>query len=502
MVGMGGVIESAAANFASELLSHPLADAAKRRRLSTAYRTAAFETIEQCRSNGYSERSEVWRALTTLLGTEQKARQLATWYSQRAINSEEFRDMTGNEPIVGKFLEHFISLLNALKQDLLPLDLQVLANLLDSRNDLRNEKFKQELIEDFVKKLEEINFTRQAEPELLDCIILCGGYSQRLWPLTTDFSKHLLPVGGKPILGHVLDFARRSSLDMRIQLLTNPKFAEQIQGFVSDSYTPQNRANIDVLVEPDSSPQGKLGPVGALDFAMSGSHPRDTLVLAGDNVFGFQLDEFIAFARSTEKSSNAVYRFPSREDTSEYGVVKLDENCSILDLQEKQEITNYREISTACYYLRSHHTKLIPEYLLNGGNPDSLGSFVHWLIGREPGIGAFVFESYWYDVGTRDKFLESNWKFLIDSMRGQTDEKSTVNGPVQIEPGAAISGSTIGPNVYVGTNAQITNCVIHDSVIMHDSVLRNSSVISSIVGPASKFEGSLYESVCGPGLSH
>ena len=35
----------------------------------------------------------------------------------------------------------------------------------------------------------------------MKCIILAAGYATRLYPLTENFPKPLLPVGGKPILG-------------------------------------------------------------------------------------------------------------------------------------------------------------------------------------------------------------------------------------------------------------------------------------------------------------
>ena len=39
----------------------------------------------------------------------------------------------------------------------------------------------------------------------MDGIVLCAGYGTRLYPLTKNTPKPLLEVGGKPILGHILD---------------------------------------------------------------------------------------------------------------------------------------------------------------------------------------------------------------------------------------------------------------------------------------------------------
>ncbi|TML50942.1 MAG: NDP-sugar synthase, partial [Actinobacteria bacterium] len=42
----------------------------------------------------------------------------------------------------------------------------------------------------------------------MKCVILAGGYATRLRPLTDDVPKHLLPVGGRPMLDWVLDAVR------------------------------------------------------------------------------------------------------------------------------------------------------------------------------------------------------------------------------------------------------------------------------------------------------
>ena len=55
--------------------------------------------------------------------------------------------MTGNDPIVGQFLEYFISLLNQQRADLLPLDLQVLADLIVSQSGRQIESLGQNIVE-------------------------------------------------------------------------------------------------------------------------------------------------------------------------------------------------------------------------------------------------------------------------------------------------------------------------------------------------------------------
>ena len=39
----------------------------------------------------------------------------------------------------------------------------------------------------------------------MECIVLAGGFAERLWPLTRTFPKVLLEIAGKPILSHILE---------------------------------------------------------------------------------------------------------------------------------------------------------------------------------------------------------------------------------------------------------------------------------------------------------
>jgi hypothetical protein len=112
------------------LVANNARDRLKRQRLNAAYQAAAASTIEYCENEGYSARSDIWNAVTTLLGTETRAQQIASWYSRTTIDPTEFQEMIGHDPTVGQFLEYFISLLNQHQLDLLPSDLRVVTDII------------------------------------------------------------------------------------------------------------------------------------------------------------------------------------------------------------------------------------------------------------------------------------------------------------------------------------------------------------------------------------
>ena len=338
--------------------------------------------------------------------------------------------------------------------------------------------------------------------EKIDCVILCGGYSVRLWPLTTDISKVLLPVMGKPVLEYAVDFVQESPAIRKTIFSVNQKFAPQIQKY-ADLYCSQRqlRHPIEIVVEPSTQQKEKLGPIGALHYITSQSTPRDLLVLGGDNIFGFRLDEFLcAIPKIGETCSyNAVYEYQDQtQNNTEYGTVELDQAGNFLTFIEKPQQVSYKNISTACYFFKKRDIESIPEYIQAGENPDSLGDFVHWLI-RQRRIASFIFSTFWFDVGTRETLLHANRHFMTQSIaKNAKMQKTECVEPVYIDINSKVSNSKLGPNVYLGPDVQVTNSTIRDSVIMEQCVIAGSDINNSVIGSGSIIEGHIVEAVCGP----
>ena len=66
----------------------------------------------------------------------------------------------------------------------------------------------------------------------MKAVVLAGGFAKRMWPLTKDKPKHLLPVGGRPMLDYVIDKLEPLSRWKRIFLSTNAKFEEDFKKYL------------------------------------------------------------------------------------------------------------------------------------------------------------------------------------------------------------------------------------------------------------------------------
>ena len=95
----------------------------------------------------------------------------------------------------------------------------------------------------------------------MKCIILAAGYATRLYPLTENFPKPLLEVGGKAILDWLVDDI--ATLIDEFVVISNHKFADQFQ-----NWADRKAQKITVLDDGTVSNETRLGAVRDIQFAV------------------------------------------------------------------------------------------------------------------------------------------------------------------------------------------------------------------------------------------
>jgi glucose-1-phosphate thymidylyltransferase len=234
-------------------------------------------------------------------------------------------------------------------------------------------------------------------------IILAAGYATRLRPLTDSWAKELLPVGGRPIIDWILDAVAKSGVVDEVHVVTNarkaPWFLEWAEGR-------------DVVVHDDgtTSNEDRLGAIGDMQFVIDRAGLDDDLiVIAGDNLFDYRVDELVGFWRAKDEpaSAVAVRDVGSLELAAQYGIVTLDDDDRIVDFVEKPEAPETTLAATATYVFSRAHAKLIGAYLEAGNPGDQPGRYVAWLHRHEP-VYAWVFDTTWYDIGDHEQLLEAD----------------------------------------------------------------------------------------------
>ena len=98
----------------------------------------------------------------------------------------------------------------------------------------------------------------------MKAVILAAGYATRLHPLTLDRPKHLLEVGGRPLLERLLEQLPLDDFDA-VYVVTNSKFAPRFREWAA----AQSGAHIEVIDDGTTSDDDKLGAIGDLQLAIT-----------------------------------------------------------------------------------------------------------------------------------------------------------------------------------------------------------------------------------------
>ena len=237
----------------------------------------------------------------------------------------------------------------------------------------------------------------------MKAIILAAGYATRLYPLTLHQPKALLPIGGKPILDHIVEQMEGVRELDRIFVVSNAKFAAQFDAWAR---TVHCRIPIEVLNDGTTDDSNKRGAIGDIFFAIEEKKIDDELmVIAGDNFFTYSLQEYVDFYREKDRDCVCVKRWQDEKMLSQFGIALLDENGKVLDIEEKPAKPKSNAVVFATYLYKRETVPLFAQYLAAGNKPDAPGNFPAWLYRRKE-VYAYAFEGDCYDIGTPESYRE------------------------------------------------------------------------------------------------
>lgn len=249
----------------------------------------------------------------------------------------------------------------------------------------------------------------------MKAMILCAGYSTRLYPLTLNTPKQLLEVGDKLMIDHIVEkVATLENVD-EIIIVANNKFYEQ---FVEWSKTALTNKKITVINDGTNSNEERLGAVGDIYFAVDKLNINDhLLVIGGDNLFQFSLEQLYSFFLDKKSSVIAVYDLlDPKKLAKKFGVVELDKENKIIGFQEKPAEPKTSLASTACYVFSKNHLDLLKKCIEENKKPDNLGDFIRWLSSKEV-IYGFTFTEPWIDIGSPEEYEEVQKQFSRVSLQ-------------------------------------------------------------------------------------
>lgn len=244
-------------------------------------------------------------------------------------------------------------------------------------------------------------------------IILAAGYATRLYPLTKNMPKPLIPIANVPIIERILlKFSGLNKID-QIFVVTNSKFYPHFQKWLS-AYRAEQNLEITIVDDGTLTNETRLGPVGDITLVLEKFKiQEDVLVLAGDNLFELDLKKMCDVSEKNKASVLGAYKYGSPDDVrNKFGVVLVDETNRILDFEEKPDDPKSTSAATAIYLFRKDAlAHIITLYKRPHDKEINVGEIIPWLLKNNLPVYC-EYLTLWFDIGAHEDLKEADEYYL------------------------------------------------------------------------------------------
>jgi bifunctional UDP-N-acetylglucosamine pyrophosphorylase/glucosamine-1-phosphate N-acetyltransferase len=315
----------------------------------------------------------------------------------------------------------------------------------------------------------------------MKAVVLAAGEGVRLQPITATRPKHLIKVGGKPILEHCVDALKLCGLT-EIVIVTH-YMGDAIRQYFGDG----EKLGLKIAYVEQAEMLGTGNAVSAVEPYVDG----DFVLVYGDLLFAPNVIKNMIHSYESENPAAVMAVVPVEKPES-YGVVELENERAVKRIIEKPAPSEApSNLANAGIYMFSKEifSKLKQTKASVRGEWELTDALSLLIKDKKTVLATKISKDDWIDIGSPWDLLEANsWalKRMEHKVYGTVEDGAHLIGPVtvaetaRIRSGAYIEGPTfidegsdIGPNCYIrpctsiGKNVRIGNaCEVKNSMIM------------------------------------
>jgi mannose-1-phosphate guanylyltransferase len=313
-------------------------------------------------------------------------------------------------------------------------------------------------------------------------MILAGGMSTRLYPLTKQVPKPLVPVAGEPITAHVMRWLKSFGYtDLKINV-------HYLADTIRTAFGGGERYGVTLDYLYEEILMGSAGAVKPLQ-----SFFDETFVVVGcDDLTDANLETLVAFHK--KRGALATIGLVTSEEVDQYGVVITDDQGRIIEFQEKPPRGTERSklVNTGIYVFEPGIFDYIPEAQFYDFGK---GVFPALLEAGAPFYGMKLSGAYWRDIGTPSEYRLATGDVLAGRVHLRGARAKGIPGDTRLGDGVHIDGDVrIGENVTIGKGVQVVGpSVIGDNVHVGDEAKIERSIVwdNANIGAASVLRDSI-----------
>jgi mannose-1-phosphate guanylyltransferase len=224
-------------------------------------------------------------------------------------------------------------------------------------------------------------------------VILAGGLGTRLQPYTTFLPKPMLPLGEKPILEHLVDWARKNGIKSIVLCVS------YLRKTIEDYFEDGKRFGVNIEYAVSNKPLATAGQLKTAEKFIN-----DTFVcMYGDSIFDFNLRNMIN--QHIQKKSFVTMSLYEYKTNLPYGVIETTKTGKVIAWNEKPEIK--ANINMGCYVMEPGILNLIPKNI-----PYGMDDVIKKAMTKKKPINSIVSKKGFLDIGNKTSYKKANQEFL------------------------------------------------------------------------------------------
>ncbi len=309
-------------------------------------------------------------------------------------------------------------------------------------------------------------------------MLLAGGQGSRLYALTADAAKPIMPFGGKyRIIDFPLSNCANSGIDT-VGVLTQYRPMKLNSYIGSGQAWDLDREDGGVYILPPYMSAGEKGNWFSgtanaiyqnLDFVDMWD-PDYVLILSGDHIYKMDYAEMLRVHKEHDAACTIAVLQVSMEEAKRFGIMNTGPDGYINEFEEKPAEPK-SDLASMGIYIFSW--KVLRQALIEDeADPSSAKDFgkniIPKLLAQGEKLWPWRFEGYWRDVGTIDSLWDANMDMLSPELIGLFDSSWPI-----------MSRSPIRPPHLAGAEASIGHSIVTEGCRVEGRVF--NSVLSNQV---------------------
>lgn len=311
-------------------------------------------------------------------------------------------------------------------------------------------------------------------------VIPAAGQGIRLRPHTHTLPKVMLPVAGRPIIGHILaDVARLEPEEVRLVV--------GYRGDTIERYAERAFPDLPIRLVWQKE---QLGLGHAVLQALEPGDRDEVLVVLGDTVFDVDYARVVAHR-------DHVLGVRSVPDPERFGIVELNAvGGAIARLVEKPAEPRGNLALVGLYFVRDGEllrkaiAELVDDDSRTRGEYQLTDALQRMIDAGERFVPYEI--GGWYDCGKSETLLATN-RALLDLRPPQNPaqgvEHSVLIPPVHVGPRCVIENAIVGPHVSLAEGVTIRDAIVRDTILADGAHVEGAVLEGSIVGPEATVRG-------------